>query len=142
MKVFFTVKNISPLRAIRKQCCDCRAGRKPDVIGCTIPDCPLYPLRSGHRAKNTDGTTISPVKSIRAKCLDCCSDQPNEVRLCPCTDCFLYPFRFGKNPNIPHRTMSPEQRAKATEQLRRYLQAGKIDSDAQNPTVRPKPDAT
>lgn len=59
----------------------------------------------------------TPLKAIRAKCLDCCCRSSHEVRLCPCYDCSLWPFRFGRNPNIPKREMTEEQRKEMEERL-------------------------
>ncbi len=40
---------ITPMRAIRAKCLDCCCGSSSEVRACTITDCPLYPLRYGHR---------------------------------------------------------------------------------------------
>ena len=61
----------------------------------------------------------NPVKAIRAFCVECCGGSSNEVKLCPATECQLYAFRFGKNPYRTKREMTEEQRAAASERLRK-----------------------
>lgn len=60
----------------------------------------------------------SPLKAIRAKCLDCCCGQSPEVGQCTSSQCPLWAFRYGKNP-YHKRVMSEEQRAAASERMKR-----------------------
>jgi hypothetical protein len=41
------MKNLSPIKAIRKHCLECSSGSKGEVKNCIITDCPLYPFRLG-----------------------------------------------------------------------------------------------
>lgn len=61
----------------------------------------------------------TPVKAIRANCLDCCNGSSTEVALCPVDYCPLYPYRLGKNPNRANYEMSDEQRAAASERMKK-----------------------
>lgn len=70
----------------------------------------------------------NPVKAIRAHCLDCCCGSSEEVKKCPVDYCPLYPFRFGKNPYRAKRELTEEQRAAASERMKK-LNASKIGSD-------------
>lgn len=38
---------ITPLRAIKKHCLDCRFGSRKEVAACEDEDCSLYPFRLG-----------------------------------------------------------------------------------------------
>lgn len=40
-------KRISPIKAIRLKCLDCRCGSSNEVKLCTVERCPLYPFREG-----------------------------------------------------------------------------------------------
>lgn len=70
----------------------------------------------------------NPVKAIRAHCLECCCGSSEEVKKCPVDYCPLYPFRFGKNPYRAKRELTEEQRAAASERMKK-LNASKIGSD-------------
>lgn len=61
----------------------------------------------------------SPIKAIREFCLGCVGHSAHEVKLCPSVKCPLYPFRFGKNPFLPKREFTDEQKAAAAERLAR-----------------------
>lgn len=61
----------------------------------------------------------SPLKAIRAKCFDCCGGKYNEIRECGAQSCPLYNYRFGKNPNRKKRVLTPEQKEKMLESLRK-----------------------
>lgn len=61
----------------------------------------------------------SPIKAIWEFCLGCVGYQAKEVKLCPSTKCPLYPFRFGKNPYLPKRELTEEQKAAAAERLKK-----------------------
>lgn len=41
-------------KAIRSQCLDCAAGSYKAVRSCPNENCPLYPYRFGHAAKNSN----------------------------------------------------------------------------------------
>lgn len=61
----------------------------------------------------------SPLKAIRAKCFDCCGGKYNEIRECGAQSCPLYNYRFGKTPNRKKRILTPEQKEKMLESLRK-----------------------
>lgn len=42
---------LTPVKAIRAKCLDCCCYQPKEVRLCTIPECPLYPYRMGHRPK-------------------------------------------------------------------------------------------
>ena len=48
-----TIKNLTPLKAIRAKCLDCSAGQPKEVRFCAIPECPLYAYRFGKNPKRT-----------------------------------------------------------------------------------------
>lgn len=41
------MKNLTPVKAIRKKCLDCSGDSRKEVRGCVISDCPLHPFRMG-----------------------------------------------------------------------------------------------
>ncbi len=41
------MKDLTPLKAIRKNCLECSSGSSNEVKNCIITDCPLYPYRLG-----------------------------------------------------------------------------------------------
>lgn len=41
------MKNLTPIKAIRKHCLECSSGSPGEVKDCIINDCPLYPFRLG-----------------------------------------------------------------------------------------------
>jgi len=41
------MKNLSPLKSIRKHCLECTCGSMNEVKKCIITDCPLFPFRFG-----------------------------------------------------------------------------------------------
>lgn len=59
----------------------------------------------------------SPLKAIRQFCIDCNGGSPYEVKNCTSPKCALYPFRFGKNPYLPKRELTDEQKQAAAERL-------------------------
>lgn len=61
----------------------------------------------------------TPMKAIRAKCLDCVCFQKEEVKKCTMSDCPLHPYRLGKNPYLPKREMTDEQREAARERMKK-----------------------
>lgn len=71
---------------------------------------------------------MSLLKAVREKCKDCMCGQINEIKLCPIEDCALYPSRFGKNPFIPKRDYSEEQREAMRERMKQMHLAKKHDS--------------
>lgn len=68
----------------------------------------------------------SPLVAIRDKCLDCCCYDKNEVKLCTAKNCPLWEFRLGKNPYRKRKEMSEEQKAAASERLRKFWQEKRI----------------
>lgn len=87
--------NLTPLKAIRRNCLYCCNGQAPEVRLCPVEACPVHSLRFGKRIKS-----ISPLKAIRKKCLDCGEGTYTDVKNCIFTDCTLHPYRFGKNPSL------------------------------------------
>jgi len=63
--------------------------------------------------------TTNPLKYIRKHCLECCGFVRAEVTACTSTKCQLYPFRMGTNPFKTKRTLSPEQRERAAQNLKK-----------------------
>lgn len=51
------MKNLTPLKAIRKKCLDCCAFQPKEVTLCTAEKCPLYPYRMGKRPKEGNNIT-------------------------------------------------------------------------------------
>jgi len=98
------VKNLTPLRSLRKGCLHCMGENYNQVEACHLDACPLHPLRLGRKPKSSNGKKLlTTVKSIKAHCLECSAFNKAEVRNCNIPDCVLYPFRMGKNPNIKNR---------------------------------------
>jgi len=85
------MKNLSPIKSIRKYCLGCMNGFQKEVLLCNDTDCPLHSYRLGKGR-------IS-VKTLRRRCLDCGEGTVSAVRNCDFPDCPLYPYRLGKNPN-------------------------------------------
>jgi hypothetical protein len=128
----------SPLRAVRAHCLCCCDGNAREAALCPARRCPLWLLRSGHRAKahdveqnadvalhpSEDPLTTSELhnqagvtlRAIRRRCIDCAGGSPGDVRTCSFTTCPLHPFRLGKNPN---RRVSPERKAELLGRLHR-----------------------
>lgn len=90
------MKNLPPIKSIRKYCLWCCIDSKEEIKLCPIFNCSLHPYRLGKRNSEPAST---PVKAIRMICLDCSVHAPSEVKNCEHTECSLYPFRLGKNPN-------------------------------------------
>jgi hypothetical protein len=85
---------ITPLKAIRSRCIDCRGYEKSAVRKCDFTDCPLHRLRMGRGSRST-------LRPIRVYCIWCMSGQREEVRQCPSVKCSLWPYRFGRRPQKP-----------------------------------------
>ena len=69
----------------------------------------------------------NPIKAIRAFCVECCGGSPNEVKLCTAKGCQLYAFRHGKNPYRSKRTLTDEQKAEASERLRKARESKRAE---------------
>jgi hypothetical protein len=82
---------MTPLKAIRARCVNCRGFEKITVRECDLTDCPLHALRMGRGARAT-------LRVIRTYCLDCCVGQRAKVRQCPATGCPLWQYRAGRRP--------------------------------------------
>lgn len=41
------MRQLTPVKAIRKHCLECSCNSVHEVKNCIIPDCPLYPYRFG-----------------------------------------------------------------------------------------------
>ncbi len=95
------MKNITPLKAIRRKCLKCCAGSIKEVKCCHLENCPLWDYRFGKRPKSSNNgkKILSVMKAIRTRCLDCSSYEKAEIKNCDIPGCFLYPFRLGKNVN-------------------------------------------
>lgn len=46
---------VTPLRMIRAKCLDCSCGSAPEVKGCSLTTCALWPYRLGHRPQKPMG---------------------------------------------------------------------------------------
>ena len=90
----YTMKRLTPLKAVRAHCLDCCEGSAKEVRLCPATGCDSHPIRSG---KNK-GAVKSILKTIRKRCLDCCGLSPKAVRECDFEHCALWPYRFGTNP--------------------------------------------
>ena len=125
----------SPLKAIRAHCRWCCDENAREVARCPANHCPLWLLRSGHRAEpealeQNAAVSLHPgehpvtasdlngsvLKAIRRRCVDCSGGSLAEVRACKCETCPLHPFRMGRNPNI---RLSPERKAELLARLQR-----------------------
>lgn len=94
------MKQLSPLKSIRKHCLWCANGSFEVIRECNAEGlCPLWPLRMGKRVIGT-----SPLKTVRAKCLECV-DGFKAVKECTGDfltgdSCPLHPFRFGRGNRV------------------------------------------
>lgn len=63
------IKELTPIKAIRKKCLECGNGQYTEVRKCTNQDCPLYTYRMGHNPKRSGigGRIASPVKNTQLK---------------------------------------------------------------------------
>ena len=50
------MKNLTPMKAIRKKCLDCCCYQPKEVTLCTVTNCLLYAFRTGHRPKRDNYT--------------------------------------------------------------------------------------
>jgi len=91
------MKELTPLKAIRKRCLDCSGFSSKEVADCQEKNCSLWEYRFGKRPK--EKAKITPIRAIRKHCLWCVCDSSAEVKLCPSTNCPLYFYRLGKNPH-------------------------------------------
>ena len=91
------MKNLTPIKAIRKRCLDCSGFSPKEVANCEEKDCPLWEYRFGKRPK--EKAKLTPIRAIRKYCLWCVCESSAEVKLCPSKDCPLYIYRLGKNPH-------------------------------------------
>jgi hypothetical protein len=82
---------LTPLKAIRFRCLNCRGFEKTEVRTCDFDDCFLHSLRMGRGSRST-------LKKVRAYCLWCCDNQRAEVKLCPARGCPLWWYRAGRRP--------------------------------------------
>jgi len=59
------MKNLTPLKAIRKHCLECSSGSALEVKNCIITDCPLYSFRFGKNPKRKGiGNKQAVIKKI------------------------------------------------------------------------------
>ncbi len=75
---------------------------------------------------------LTPIKAIRANCLECCCGSAYEVKLCPIESCPLYPYRLGKNPYLPKRELTEEQRKAAAERFARNMAKSRLKNREKN----------
>lgn len=76
---------------------------------------------------------LTPLKAIRANCLECCCGwSAYEVKLCPIKTCPLYPYRLGKNPYLPKRELTEEQRKAAAERFARNMEKSRLKNREKN----------
>ena len=61
----------------------------------------------------------NPLSAIRAMCLTCMEGSHKRVTECGTKDCPVHHFRFGKNPFRKNREMSPERKARLSENLKK-----------------------
>lgn len=54
MEVF--MKQLTPIKAIRKKCLECSNGQPKEVRLCPVKKCALYAYRNGHRPKGEECT--------------------------------------------------------------------------------------
>jgi hypothetical protein len=132
-----TVRAMTPLQAIRKNCLSCCKGSKSEVALCPAKSCSSWPYRFGRKPNDEiiadQGDTLlhplelqmtaaefhagrrpSALMAIKLKCFDCSGASKSDVRNCAFADCALHPFRQGKNPK---RTYRPGERVRRAEHL-------------------------
>jgi hypothetical protein len=80
---------MTPLKAVRARCLDCRGYEMAEVRECDFANCPFHSLSMGRGSR-------SVLKPVRAYCLWCCNDQRGEVRECPSIRCPLWQYRLGR----------------------------------------------
>lgn len=103
----YTLKKLTPLRAVRLHCLSCTNGDVTYVRKCSSSSCDVHPIRFGRN----DGKIRSVLRAIRRRCLDCCGDERKRVAECELKDCSLYPFRMGTNPNRKGATIPKAERS-------------------------------
>jgi len=84
-------RSVTPLKAVRGKCIDCRGFELGQVRECDFSDCPLHGLRMGRGSR-------AVLKPIRSFCLWCFNSQRAEVRACPSKTCPLWQYRLGRRP--------------------------------------------
>lgn len=91
------MKNLTPMKAIRKHCIWCCVDQAHEVRMCQSQrTCPLWQYRLGRMPKIENP---SPLRAIRARCIDCVGGSVKDVSECH-TECALNPYRFGKRVNV------------------------------------------
>jgi hypothetical protein len=84
-------ERLTPLKAVRRKCIDCKGYELKQVRECDFSGCPFHSLRMGRGSR-------SVLKPIRSFCLWCCCGQRHEVKLCPAMKCPLWRYRQGRRP--------------------------------------------
>ena len=69
------MKNITPVKAIRKKCLDC-AERPKDVRHCPSEDCSLFPFRLGKNPNRSGKGGFSKKSDIQMKAPESETDKP------------------------------------------------------------------
>lgn len=87
------MKNLTPLKSIRRYCLECCNSQPGEVKNCPTEDCVFFNLRMGKKLQKG-----SLCKIIKQKCWDCGEGSTQEVRKCEITDCPLHRYRLGRSP--------------------------------------------
>ena len=93
-------------QAVKKKCLDCVGGERPEIKGCPITDCLLWPHRFGigpatakKKGHNVgDNSRNLTMKDLRAECVLCMGsgiESYKDIRECADINCGLFPFRLG-----------------------------------------------
>lgn len=95
------VKDLTPLKAVRKFClrCSCLSS---GVKHCSKNACAFYVLRFGRMPKPICGIGISVLNRIKIYCFDCVYDNrtslPTSTHECIQDNCPVWGYRHGHNP--------------------------------------------
>ena len=118
-----SMKQVSPLKAIRSFCVACQGESPIAVTECTDLHCPFHPYRHGTPPK---GKRHQPMKAVKLYCLDNCQAGAGREEVAICQGdtallgpCLVFPFRLGVNPNISEAT-----REKARQRELRKMEQG------------------
>lgn len=95
-----TVKHLSPLRTIRKECLACCGDSSPMVAECRSKTCAFVPYRFGKRPDPEEiGGRPSPLHAIREHCQECGGFEVTEIAKCRENGiCRVWQFRTGHSP--------------------------------------------
>lgn len=93
-------KNVTPLKAIRKECLKCMNESKYEVRLCTRRECEFYDYRFDKMPKDHKKRKKTKLQLIKSYCLNCGEGTYADVRKCPHTGCPCYIFRNGRLPDF------------------------------------------